>query len=104
MIEEYESFSNITTTTLVGYSSNSFPMKRGNCFWVETDKGNSYNILNFNYENLKYLIYEKKVSYPIKILKISDKHAVICDSQIPLDYYSDDFCTVCCPKQYLPVH
>ena len=109
-IDTYE----IGMQTLVGCdTSKSPPYKRGNCFSLETKKyinreegygeGNkSYRILNFYVENLKFALKNKLIEWPIKIHPLSDNCAVIHDERIPNDWYSEKFCTCCCPFDLLP--
>ena len=91
----------ITTVTLVGYIGE-YPMERGNCFSVSTDDG-EFRILNFNYENLKKLLKDNVVEWPIKISALSPSHAIICDHRIPDEWYSKKFCETCTPIDLLPV-
>ena len=91
----------IVSQTLVG-SSGGFPRQFGNCFSVRAGE-KEYNILNFKAENLEYLIKEKKLSWPIQIHILSDKCAVIHDSRIPHNFYSEEFCRICTPYDLLPL-
>lgn len=100
-ILEYLEFSKILGQTLV-CSYGPFPRKGGNCFDVKASNGKSYNILNFNVENLDELLKTQKISYPIKIGVMDESRAVIIDSRISPEWYSD-FCSVCCPREMLPL-
>lgn len=89
------------SVTLVGYLHTEFPRKHGNCFSVYTDEG-SYQIVNFNYENLNELLRTEVVSFPITITPLGDtKSAMISDERIPNEWYSSYFCPVCTPTEYL---
>lgn len=105
MNEEYKEATGIGSVTLVGVDvRDGYPIKRGNCFSVGTKNKNEwYHILNFSYENLKYLEKQKIIQFPIKILSLSERHAVICDNRIPDEFYQKDFCEICTPRELLPV-
>lgn len=89
----------ITSVTLVGVHG-SLPYKFGNCFSVTTGK-KEYRIVNFIYENIEYLL-KHGVNWPVEILTLNDKVAVIHDKRISDEWYSTEFCTVCCPQNLLP--
>jgi len=78
------------------------PLKHGNCFDLHTEDGKYYRILNFVYENLDYAIEHNLITWPIKILPISKRYAVIHDSRIPNNWYCLEFCRVCTPVDLLP--
>jgi hypothetical protein len=92
----------ITSVTLVGYFGE-FPRERGNCFSVSVDDESDYRIINFNYENLKKLIEDSVVSFPLKISSLSSGIAIIADERIPDEWYSKRFCETCTPSDLLPV-
>jgi len=93
----------IGSQTLVGYmKSDGRPLDHGNCFSVTSETGEHYKILNFNVENLNYLI-SIGISMPVDIHVMSDRHAVIHDARIPHEWYSKTFCTTCCPESMLPI-
>lgn len=71
--------------TLVAYMGD-FPRESGNCFSMVTEN-KSYGIVNFHAENLEELIERKVVKWPIKIIPISEKEALICDERIPNEWY-----------------
>lgn len=91
----------ITGNTLIG-ADRKFPYKRGNCFDVKTDDDCEYRILNFNVENLNHLL-SHGLTWPVKILVLSEHCAVINDSRIDDDLYDTEFCEVCTPRSLLPV-
>jgi hypothetical protein len=94
----------ITTTTLVGYhykKEEQFPRPRGNCFSVEVPDHGEYRIVNFSYENIKEAV-RRGVSWPIKILPIGRRVAVLHDARIPWDWYDSKWCETCCPDRLLP--
>ena len=93
----------IGCVTLMGYVEKQFPMKDGNCFSVHTSTGEDYRIVNFNYENFKELLNNRGLTFPVKILPISEKQAIIYDERISAEWYSTHFCTVCCPEHLLPL-
>lgn len=93
----------ITSMTLVGYLADKIPYEMGNCFSLKTEESNYYRILNFNLENLEHLLEKKIISFPITILPLSDSHAVIVDSRIPNEFYSNRFCETCTPRELLPM-
>jgi hypothetical protein len=94
----------ITTTTLVGVCTHRYPVPHGNCFSVKV-KGEEkdYRIVNFYCENLEHLIKEKLLEWPINIVKLCDRTAFIHDIRIPDCYYTDRFCEICCPRDFLPL-
>jgi len=89
--------------TLVGYTIESYPSKRGNCFSLHA-KDKEYRIVNFNVENLNYLLKNKKITFPIIILPITDRHTYIHDSRIEDNWYNNHICEICCPSHLLPLH
>lgn len=102
----------VSNCTLVGFSKNGFPLKRGNCFSVyrgqleplDIDKPYyEYRVLNFNYENLEHLLETKVVSWPIGVVVYEKRFALIHDTRIPNEYYQKHFCEVCCPEDLLPM-
>lgn len=102
-MEDYLMAKNITTVTLVGYIGE-FPRERGNCFSVSVEgEERDIRIVNFNYENLKKLLDDGIVEFPIKISKISSGTGVIIDGRIPDDWYSKGFCETCTPRDLLPL-
>lgn len=86
----------------IGYCTS---MGFNNCFDLEDDKGNSFRIVNFYLENFELLLKNNTISYPvtIHILNSIRKIAVLLDPRIPLKFYNDKFCKVCCPKELLPM-
>lgn len=99
--QEYKHAVSIGSVTLVGIIGTP-PFSRGNCFTVGLKEGGWCKIVNFNYENFTYLKSEKIIEFPIKVLILSDRVGVFCDSSIPEDYYQTEFCTVCTPAKLLP--
>jgi len=94
----------VTLTTLVGVCTKHYPVPHGNCFSVKV-KGEErdYRIVNFYHENLEYLLKEKKIEWPINIVKLCERTAFIHDHRIEDCYYSNRFCEVCCPRDFLPL-
>lgn len=92
----------IGSQTLVGFTKQTFPAKRGNCFGVETANGTSeFRIVNFVVENLEELL-SRGLCWPIRIVELDNRVAVINDERIPDDWYREDFCETCCPESLLP--
>jgi hypothetical protein len=89
--------------TCVGVWKDEYPLSHGNCFSLKADDGNYYRILNFVYENFKKLLERKVLSYPVQIMKLTDRHAVVHDVRIENDWYAQKFCEVCCPTSLLPL-
>lgn len=85
----------VTTVTLVGFIKYSFPMK--------TDNDEHYRIVNFNHENLEELLEKQMIEFPITIGVVGGNVAVILDSRIPDEWYSQKFCTTCTPMDLLPL-
>lgn len=93
----------ITTRTLIGVSTiKRYPYSHGNCFSMRCDNGCEYRIVNFYFENLEEAI-KRGVNLPVRVLPISDHHAIIADARIELSWYSSTFCTSCCPSYLLPL-
>jgi hypothetical protein len=46
---------------------------------------------------------KRGLEYPVKIIPISKRQAIIHDSRIPFNWYDDKWCTVCCPDKLLPI-
>jgi len=84
----------ILSQTLLGFN---------NCFSVETEDGCNYRIVNFYLETLEKCIEKNIVGWPVKIRILSEHIAVINDYRIPDKYYNNEFCTVCCPEELLPI-
>lgn len=94
----------VTTKTLVSYGSSEFPRSTGNCFSVKCSGIDSnIKIVNFNYENLEYLINIGMINFPMTCYFIGEYTAVMYDSRIPLKWYQNHFCTTCCPENLLPM-
>jgi len=92
----------VTMQTLIGVSTRRFPVDHGNCFSIKCDNNIQYKIVNFVLENLERLVEKKIINWPIRILPISERHAVIIDERIPEKWYSKKYCEVCCPFDLLP--
>jgi len=93
----------VGTVTLVAYFSDKFPMENGNCFsMVEVGTDNYYKIINFNHENLEELLKREIIDFPLNVIILGGRTAIMADERIPLDWYSDRFCSVCTPVDYLP--
>lgn len=93
----------ITSITLKGVISKTYPVDHGNCFSVIASDDNEYRILNFNYENFRHLIDVLKIDIQtVKILPITKRYAVIHEESFPHEYYQKEFCEVCCPAGFLP--
>lgn len=100
-----DTFDSIGSVTLVGCLTDSYPVKHGNCFGVISNTNKKeYRIVNFYLENLEHLIEEKIISYPIKIQLMSNNVAIIADERIPLDFFNDRICEICCPHDLLPIN
>lgn len=93
----------IDETTCIGVMKTQYPLEYGNCFAVCTENGGSYGIVNFILENLEEAI-KRGVTWPIRLLKLDDRHAIIHDSRIPYNWYKKDWCETCCSKELLPEH
>lgn len=94
---------NYGSVTMVGYGG-PYPRPRGNCFSLEV-KGlkNGYTrIVNFGYENLKELFRNKLVSWPIEVEILDEKRGIIVDKRISQEWYSEHWCSVCCPIDLMP--
>lgn len=92
----------VTSVTLVGYITDSYPSPRGNCFSVKGQNGQSYRILNFNHENLEELMRRDIIEWPIMIHELEPGYAVVADARIPDEWYDTKFCNTCTPRNLLP--
>lgn len=91
------------TITMLGFSTIKYPINKGNCFAVNGSDGKPYKIVNFCYENLKYLLRHRHIDFPIDIMALGENVGVIHDARIPDDFYSSTFCEVCCAEELLPI-
>lgn len=98
----FKNATTITMTTLVGVIKQNFPLAHGNCFSVECDDKTEYRIVNFVLENLEQLIKTKQIEWPVKILPISERQAVVVDERIPEAWFNDHYCETCCSFDLLP--
>ncbi len=96
LIDAYE----VTSTTLIG-SFGDFPRSVGNCFSLKTDIDKDYRIVNFNAENLDELL-KRGLTWPVKILPMNERIAIICDARISDKWYDERYCSICCPDSLLP--
>ena len=83
--------------TCVGYFGTDYPWSSGNCFDLD-----GHRILNFNYENFIELQSRTVISWPVDIMIIENGLALIHDSRILHEWYSQNFCITCCPIRLLP--
>lgn len=91
----------ITQYTLVGYGGGKYPISGygGNCFSVAIEGDErEYRIVNFGMENLKQLVRQGEVSWPIEIEPLDERRAVVTDARIPKDWYAEHYCFICTPK------
>ncbi len=80
------------------------PNQIGNCFSLEGGSGDkrwSRRIVNFYLENFRYVT-NHGVLWPIKILPLSERVAIIFDERIPAEWYNNRYCETCCPESLLP--
>lgn len=90
----------ITSLTLVG-GRGKFPYSHGNCFSLQTEKG-ELRVVNFVLENLEYLL-EHGITFPLEVEQLSKSTCVLNDPRIPDSLYPNTFCEVCCPSNLLPL-
>jgi hypothetical protein len=91
----------ITYQTLLG-TWGTPPLAHGNCFYMATDDGHEYRIVNFVLENLEALL-AAGLTFPVDIAALDRGVAVIHDRRIPSEWYATRFCEVCCPQRLLPM-
>lgn len=111
--------------TMIGVDKSSYPVKRGNCFSINStvdvltgegeDDGRpvkffrpepigELRVINFSYENLVKLMEMKLVELPIDMLLIErTRCAIINDHRIPHEWYDSRWCGVCCHESLLPI-
>lgn len=88
---------NVGSVSLVGIGGDGkFPLDWGNYFSLETADGKTYEIANMWYENLKHLIDDHKILFPIDIKIIEtqphshkDGWAIVYDDRVPRNFYTD---------------
>jgi len=100
MIETIDAIQ-VTGSTMVGIMGSKFPLPRGNCFSVETVEGERFRIANFGLENWEEMI-RRGIGFPIKIMKIDERRAIVHDERIPDNWYDNNWCEICCPRSLLP--
>lgn len=93
----------VAGSTLVGYCTDEYPIEYGNCFSVATEDGKNYRILNFGLENLEHLLAEKGLTWPVKIVVLGERHAALSDERIGDRWYWPRFCSVCTPRDLIPL-
>ena len=67
------------------------------------DGAGPLRIVNFNYENLSYLLDTHVLPWPIKVLQIGKRTAIVYDPRVPDEFFDAKWCTVCCPERLLPM-
>lgn len=93
----------IAGTTLIGVMTKEFPIEYGNCFSLYDTNGKSHRVVNFVYENLKEWIKRtNQKDIIVRCIPKSDLLWEICDDRIPLNWYKQEYCTVCTPLRMLP--
>lgn len=92
-------------STLIGVNTrNGYPIKRGNCFDLQDEAGKGHRIVNFYLENLKeWMRQTKQKDIRVRCIPKSDHLWEICDERIPVEWYSQKYCTVCTPLRMLPL-
>lgn len=90
-----------TSHTCIG-TGDERPVHHGNCFSVADGRGGEWRILNFYYENVEAL-QTLGLTWPIQCKTINDYLAVVHDPRIGERWYSERYCTVCCPEALLPI-
>jgi len=68
--------------SLIGVFKESFPVKHGNYFSINSDDGNCYNVVNILHENILELM-RIGIEFPYKINVINKHDCKICDDRIP---------------------
>lgn len=92
----------VGTVTLVGFHyRNPPPYRSGNCFSLY-GKGGNYRIVNFNHENLEYLLENGFLEFPIEVTPLGGGVGIITDERIPEEWFSSEYCEVCCPRDLWP--
>lgn len=75
-----------------------------NCCSVIAEDTNEYDIVNIYVDNIRKLLQENVISWPIEITKIGEYTAIVDDPRIPSEHYRKDYCTICCPHDLWPQH
>lgn len=79
----------IGESSCIGVLCREFPLKRGNRFAVNASDGRTYRITNMVFENLQELI-ERGLTWPIRIIPLSDQTAMICDFRINKEWFKNE--------------
>ena len=92
-------------STLVAFSKHKFPIegRGGNCFSLIAADKEYYEILNMGLENLEFLFEKDTVSWPLKLLRLDAKHALVYDPRVPDSFYRTAFCDCCTPERLMPL-
>ncbi len=94
-------FARTVTTVTCLVVGGSPPHAHGNCFSMKTDDGKNFKIVNFVHENFEHLV-KCGLELPVALTPISERHAVVDDPRIPLEFYQSEYCSVCCPSDLWP--
>lgn len=90
--KETETFKTINATAILGRTllgenkKGPYPLIFGNHFCMLANDGKEYFIRNFRVENLEHLL-TKTIDFPIKIIPLNEKEAIISDERISKNYY-----------------
>lgn len=92
-------------STLVAFPKDRFPIegRGGNCFSLIAEDKEYYSILNMGQENLEFLFEKGTVSWPLKLLRLDEKHALVYDPRVPDSFYRTAFCDCCTPERLMPL-
>ena len=78
-----------------------FPIDKGDDLVGYTCEIKYYKVINMYEENLFYLLMQKKISFPIKIIALEKQRALIIDERVPNKYYTDGFILEYMPSELI---
>ena len=85
--------------TLLGVTTQTYPILGGNCFDLLDAAGEEHRVVNFYLENFEEITKRLGMTdVEVKLLPKSDGLWLIADDRIPAEWYSDHYCAVCCSR------
>lgn len=85
----------VTGHTLVGASRGSYPVEVGNCFSVLLETREDKKVVNFYFEDIKYLEEKSLFKWPLDVI-VQAGVVFIHDLRIPKGFYREP-CVICAP-------
>lgn len=92
--------------TCVGFHG-PYPRAQGNCLWLICEDFKERHVINFNAENLEYLLKHTSLEFPLEVVLHPDRpdhYCYINEPRIAERWYRKDMCRTCCAWDMLPLH